>query len=330
MNELEGDLETVEAISIHPTMENFKPHVNSKGNIGTERNETPFQHKLDMKIGSKVMLTYNIDVSDCLTNGARGKIVAFEKNKSGSINKVIVRFENKCQGELKRSRDKKTEDLYPECTAIEKVMYQYSLGRKITAVSNTAKLLQFPLKLCFATTSHKFQGQTVVKPQKLIVDLRTVFAAAQAYVMLSRVQSIYQLYILESLPPNKLYADSSALKELDRLDSISINRNPPRWEKLVEGDIRIFSLNCQSLKSKIDHIRNDEIALVSHLMCFSETWLTEEDIIGLDIKGYKLTTNCFGKGRGLATYYRDSEFIHVTDVKENEYQMTKLKPMYIS
>ena len=139
---------------------------------------------------------------------------------------MIIRFDEICQGEQKRNADKRILATYPGCTAIEKVIYQYSLGKKITSISNTAKIIQFPLCLCFAATAHKFQGQTVVKPQKLVVDLRSVFAAAMAYVMLSRVQSISQLFILESVPVDKFYADSGALLEQKRLENISLNQNP--------------------------------------------------------------------------------------------------------
>ena len=117
------------------------------------------------------------------------------------------------------------------------------------------------MKLCFATTSHKFQGQTVVKPNKIVVDLQTVFAAAQAYVMLSRVQSIEQLFILCSLPKDKIYADAKALEELDRLNNVSMNNNPPLWEKNDKSLIKVFSLNCQSLLGKICHIQEDKIVL---------------------------------------------------------------------
>ena len=44
------------------------------------------------------MLTYNIDVMDCLTNGARGEIVAFVRSKAGIIEKVIIKFDDECQG----------------------------------------------------------------------------------------------------------------------------------------------------------------------------------------------------------------------------------------
>ena len=38
LNEINSELIAVEAITIHPTIKNFKPPVNSKGNIGTESN----------------------------------------------------------------------------------------------------------------------------------------------------------------------------------------------------------------------------------------------------------------------------------------------------
>ena len=161
-----------------------------------------------------------------------------------------------------------------------------------TRASNTAKIVQFPVKLCFATTAHKFQGQTVVKPKKLAVDLKTVFAAAQAYVMLSRVQSIEQLFILKSLPKDKFYADNKALEELRRLNSISLNNNPPLWEQNDENIIKVFSLNCQSLIGKITHIQEDKMVTKGHIICLSETWLlSNENSKNIEIDGYALQVN---------------------------------------
>ena len=218
LNKLKTPLVTSEAVNIHPTIQNFKAHVNKKGNIGTEKNETPFRQTLNMKVGARIMLTYNIDVPDGLTNGARGEIVGFEMNNSGSVEQVFIKFDELWQGEEKRKSNPKHLSKYPGSTPIERVMFQYSIGRKIASGSNTAKVVQFPLRLCFATTAHKFQGQTVVKPLKIVVDLRTVFGAAMAYVMLSRVQCIEQLFILGSLPENKIYSCGQALKELERME----------------------------------------------------------------------------------------------------------------
>ena len=324
LNKLNGDIVTLEAVNIHPTIPNFKAHVNSKGNIGTEKNETPFRQILELKVGARVMLTYNIDVNDCLTNGSRGEVVAVDKSKSGFVEKIIIKFDEKCQGEQRRKSDKFTEQKYPGCTAIERVMFQYSLSKKKSAASNTAKLVQFPLKLCFATTAHKFQGQTVVKPNKIVVDLKSVFGAAQAYVMLSRVQSLEQLFILGSLPANKIYADDKALQELDRLNSISMNKNPQRWDKTMKGDIRIFSLNCQSLQGKLNFIREDKTVKKSDVICISETWLSSDEP-GQDfqLQGFDLKLNSVGQGKGLATYFRPEVFKHCTDIKEKFFQLSK-------
>ena len=56
LNKLNTELVVSEAINIYPTITNFKAHVNSKGNVGTERNETPFRQTLNMKIKARIML----------------------------------------------------------------------------------------------------------------------------------------------------------------------------------------------------------------------------------------------------------------------------------
>ena len=171
-------------------------------------------------------------------------------------------------------------------------MFQYSLGRKHSSVSNTAKVIQFPLRLCFATTSHKFQGQTVYKPNKIVVDLTTVFTAAMVYVILSRVQEICQLFILNCVPTKRIYADPDALLELERLNKISMNNNPTSWETKSLNVLKIFAFNCQSLKPKLSHIRSDPIANQGDALCLSESWLMS-DIVEkeLEIEHYKIDLN---------------------------------------
>ena len=99
-------------------------------------------------------------------------------------------------------------------------------------------------------SGHRFQGQTVLQPKKIFVDLTSVFQAAQAYVMLSRVQTLEQLYIFNEVPAKKLYADAKALQEVQRLESISINRHPSAWNTLGDSFIKIAFLNIQSIEIK--------------------------------------------------------------------------------
>ena len=66
-------------------------------------------------------------------------------------------------------------------------------------------------------------------------------------------------------------------------------------------NLKIVSLNCQSLRGKMNHIREDEIILRSHVICLSETWLVSDEINeNIKIKGYDLKANGVGKGKGIA------------------------------
>ena len=75
LDELEGELETNKAVHLHPQQKNYHPRVKADGTVG----ETGFLDKLELKKGSKVMLLYNVDTADGLTNGAQGTICDFTK-----------------------------------------------------------------------------------------------------------------------------------------------------------------------------------------------------------------------------------------------------------
>ena len=49
---------------------------------------------MQLKENARVMLTYNVNVSDGLSNGTTGKIVGFIKNKKGDVSYVGVLFDD--------------------------------------------------------------------------------------------------------------------------------------------------------------------------------------------------------------------------------------------
>ena len=130
----------------------------------------------------------------------------------------------------------------------------------------------------------------MLQPKKVLVDLTKVFQAAQAYVMLSRCQSLDQLFILHEVPRKKLYADKKALEEVQRLEAISINKNPSLWNKHDASLTKIAFLNIQSIQNKMDWIASDHSLQQATCMFISETWLDRNDS-GISLPGYQTSLN---------------------------------------
>ena len=237
----------VEAICIHKTIKNFHPPIGKAGEV----NKTPFQKLLKVKIGAKVILTYNVDICDGLTNGARGELLGIIRDLKGNIVKMIVKFEKDSIGREKRRNYPDIQRKYPGGTSIEKVNFSFSISKSKKTIINTANVIQFPLKLAFACTAHKVQGSTVPKPQKLTINTNDAFGPAMIYVMLSRVCALSQIFILDEFDPKKMFPNLTALAELKRLNSISQNENPTEWEKENAGCIKIYSLNLQVIEEAL-------------------------------------------------------------------------------
>ena len=73
--------------------------------------------------------------------------------------------------------------------------------------------------------------------------------------------------------------------------------------------IKVFSLNCPSLQGKICHIQEDTILTRSDIVCLSETWLLSDDLHeNIQMEGFTLKANGTGRGKGLATYFKQNIF----------------------
>ena len=140
-----------------------------------------------------------------------------------------------------------------------------------------------------------------------------------------RIKGLEQLYFLESLPENKIYASRKALQELEEMNERSVNRNPTPWDKLDEESIKIATLNCMNLKNTYRDIINDQTLLKSDILLLQETWLAEQDTDKYEIPGYEKHFNNAGSGKGIAVYYRKEMFSHVSDISQDHMQLTKFK-----
>ena len=321
MLKLKGEEFTISAKCFQDSMKNFKPPISKTGAI----NNTPFQAKLVLKVGAKIMLTYNVNTADGLVNGSRGEVLGVIQNESQEVTKVVIKFENPTHGQMQREAQSGMEQSrYPGGTLIEKVSFSFSLSKSKKNVVSTARVIQFPIKVAFATTAHKIQGQTVKKPKKVVVDLRSVFQPAMAYVMLSRVESIDQLFILEEFDESKIYGNLQAIGELERMNKIAVNQKPTSWNDMTKNKTRISLLNCGSLRTKIEHIQMDPMFMVSDAICMTETWMwPDENTSQVNIEGYDVIHNSQGKGKGVTVYLKSSKFVHDKNIKEEKIQISK-------
>lgn len=154
--------------------------------------------KLVLKIGAQVMLLKNVNVNAGLVNGARGVVVRFEESFP------VVRFKNK-----------------KEFTARTERWYVRN--------SNGSLLCrrQVPLNLAWAFSIHKSQGLTL---DCVEMSLSKIFEAGQAYVALSRAQSLETLRVLD-FDSRHVWADPNVLefyqrfrKRLQQMEIIPLGR----------------------------------------------------------------------------------------------------------
>lgn len=165
------------------------------------------------------------------------------------------------------------------------------------------------------------QGANVKKPEPLTLDLRSVREPAQAYAMLSRVQALTQLFILEKVPVEKIYPSADAVEELRRLQSVAVNSR----EKTVREKTILASLNIRSLPQHIKDLARDHKMLASPVIALQETWCDpSQSNQHLQIPGYILHLTSVGRGKGIATYYRDGDFTVTGERVNSQFQMLRL------
>ena len=87
VNRLPGKLYVSKAVHMQAMSKKFEPMLKTKsGRIG----DTMFVNILNLKIGARVMVIHNIDVSDLICNGALGTVLGVEESQNGNVSAAIV------------------------------------------------------------------------------------------------------------------------------------------------------------------------------------------------------------------------------------------------
>lgn len=136
--------------------------------------------ELVLKVGARVMCLVNYSPESEVMNGTTGEVISFSEGSG----KPLVRFDNGAEILMQEYTREISQD-----------------GRAI----GTRK--QIPLRLSWACSSHKIQGQTL---DKVLVIMGDAFEYSQTYVALSRVRTIEGLFI-RSINKNNISANPTAL-----------------------------------------------------------------------------------------------------------------------
>lgn len=191
-------------------------HVERNGD--TEGIALPCEAVLGLKVGTKVIFLVN-DTSgkNEYQNGSFGTVVGFMMagGDTGEDDYVNVKVDNTGKTvELKRYR-------WP-VNRYQVTKIEYEKDDEIHTRSKLEKkeigyFSQIPLRLGWAITAHKSQGQTYSCCN--VVDPQRFWAEGQLYVALSRAESIENLYITQPLIPRMLHT-SAEVKQFYRRHSV--------------------------------------------------------------------------------------------------------------
>lgn len=169
-----------------------------------------YDSQLRFKIGARVMLTKNSKYFGYI-NGDFGTIRDFNGDS------FTIRLEKGDIIQCPNPNDRyKSNQITERRYDMEYDAQRHILIRKAPYVQRTR---QFPIKLAYAFTIHKAQGQTY---DKVILDLKShIFAPGQLYVALSRAKTLNGLFLTKPVTYSDIISDESIFDFLDKIQHTS-------------------------------------------------------------------------------------------------------------
>jgi len=176
---------------------------------------------LTLKVGAQVMFIKNDDQSNRKTKEG----LTVRRWVNGTIGHVIeIHSENHVTVEV----DGEAFDV--GISTWEKVRYEVEEDfdeatqkfKEVLVPITLAEYQQIPLRLAWAVTVHKSQGQTY---EEVIVDMgRGAFSPGQTYVALSRVRSLEGLYLTRAITMSDVMVDQDVMRFMSTKPNAAIER----------------------------------------------------------------------------------------------------------
>ena len=190
-----------------------------------KKNAYPTEFELKLKVGAQVMMLVNDNTDDAEIGHNVGR--RWVNGTLGVISELTEDSVKVMINKVEHTLDKHT---------WEKLEYRYDAETKKLVAKTVGTFTQYPIKLAWAMTIHKAQGQTY---KSVAIDLGDgVFAAGQTYVALSRCISLSNLYLVTPIRREDVIVNQEVLRFMRQHEDY-VGEQARVYDARIDGDLGV-------------------------------------------------------------------------------------------